>query len=80
MAPRRIPTIDLRALLAPGAPGERARATAALGAGLTELGFVNVAGADLDAAEVARLYALWRRFFALPEGAAQASKRPNPPR
>jgi isopenicillin N synthase-like dioxygenase len=69
MAPRRIPTIDLRALLAPGAPGERSRATAALGAGLTELGFVNVAGADLDAAEVARLYALWRRFFALPDGA-----------
>ena len=66
MANRRIPTVDLRAL---AEAGERARATATLGAGLTEFGFVNVAGADLDAAEMARLYAFWRRFFDLPEEA-----------
>lgn len=66
MSTRRIPTIDLRAL---ADPGESSRATATLGGGLTEFGFVNVAGADLEAAEVERVYALWRRFFALPDDA-----------
>ncbi len=64
MASRSIPTVDLQALAK-----EDARATAALGAGLTEIGFLRIAGADLDATATGDLYALWHRVFALPDAA-----------
>jgi isopenicillin N synthase-like dioxygenase len=67
MANQRIPTVDLRALSQD--PRERARTIATLGGGLTEFGFVNVVWGELDTASVRRLYALWQRFFALPEAA-----------
>jgi len=66
MPSRRIPTVDLRAFTH-GGTRERSRAVETLGAGLTEFGFVNVAGGPADEDFIRRLYAYWHLFFGLPD-------------
>ena len=62
---RNIPTIDLEAYHRGDEP--RRRMVQTLGDGLVEFGFLNVEGHGVDLDLVRRDYALWRRFFELPD-------------
>jgi isopenicillin N synthase-like dioxygenase len=66
---RNIPTVDLADFTSgtPGNAASRSRFVATLGAGLSDFGFLNVEGHGIDPALIREVYALWQRFFALPE-------------
>lgn len=64
---RKIPTLDLRHYNADRASGRRGEMVRTLGDGLVEFGFLNVDGHGIEADLVRDVYALWRRFFELPE-------------
>lgn len=63
-----IPTIHL-ADYTEGDPGARGRMVRTLGEGLTEFGFLTVEGHGIEEPVIREVYALFRRFFALPESA-----------
>jgi isopenicillin N synthase-like dioxygenase len=67
MSPTRtIPTLDLAQYTAGSIP-DRTDFVRTLGEGLVEFGFLNVEGHGIDTSAVRATYALWQRFFQLPE-------------
>ena len=64
---RNIPSIDLRHYRTGGEPERRREMVRTLGDGLVEFGFLNVDGHGIESDLVREVYALWRRFFELPE-------------
>lgn len=64
---REIPTLDLGHYNDDRASGRRGEMVRTLGDGLVEFGFLNVDGHGIESELVHQVYALWRRFFELPE-------------
>ncbi|WP_330970477.1 2-oxoglutarate and iron-dependent oxygenase domain-containing protein, partial [Lysobacter sp. A3-1-A15] len=62
-----IPTLDIRRLIDPASPSDRAAFVAELGQAYREWGFAGIRGHGIASAQIAASYEVFARFFALPD-------------